>query len=109
MFVTKTITQKVETEKLENIKCDICGRNLVKGKDKEQEIAVASIRLSRATIESVKESGFDNPSECESSDFCEKCYKKIIEFVKKKLGGKVPSYYYSEDQSIEETLKELFL
>ncbi len=108
MFITETITEKIETEKLENIKCDICERNLVKGKDEEAELAVATIRFSRTTIESVKESGFDNPNECESSDFCEKCYKKVIEFIKK-LGGKVPSYYYSEDQGIEETLKELFL
>lgn len=108
MFITETITEKIETEKLKNIKCDICKRNLVKGKDEEEEIVVATIRLSQTTIKSVKESGFDNPVECESSDFCEKCYKKIIEFIKK-LGGKVPSYYYSEDQDIEETLKELFL
>jgi hypothetical protein len=107
MFITKTISQKLETEQLENIKCDICGRNLVKGKDDEENVAVATFRFSHTTIESVREKGFEEPLKCESSDFCEKCYKKIMEFIKK-LGGKVPSYYFSEEQGMEEVLNELF-
>lgn len=106
MFVTKTITHKIETENLDNIKCDICGRNLIKGKENNEEISVANLRFSRSTVKLVKASGgFDDPFECESSDFCEKCYKKVLEFLKK-MGGKVPSYYYSDDQA-EEITKEI--
>ena len=107
MFVTKEKAEKIVVDELQNIKCDICGRNLLKGKDEDEEVSVATLRFSKSSAEMVREEGFKTPYECESSDFCEKCYRKIVEFVKK-LGGKVPSYYFSDDEDVSKILGELF-
>lgn len=106
MFITKEKITKVKTDELEEIKCDLCNRNLLKSKDDNDEIAVATLKFSKQYKDTVKEEGFQVPISCETSDFCEPCYKKIMKIIKN-LGAKIPSFYFSGDEQLNQAIEEL--
>lgn len=107
MLITKERSEKLIVESLDNIKCDICNKNILKGKNDEDQVTVASLRLTTSYVDTIKEEGFNSPTKCETSDFCEGCYGKIVKFIKE-LGGKIPSYYFSGDEEIHDLIKDLF-
>lgn len=109
MFVTKEKQKKIIVQTLKAIKCDICGENIL-DKKKHEETGFASLKFMRSTIQQIKEgTAAENYSECESSDFCETCYKKIVSLIEK-LGAKIPSYYFKESEPNEDDfIIELFV
>jgi hypothetical protein len=109
MFTVKQIVEKFVREEYDSIRCDICKVNVLKDKEDDDEAVVATLTLLKTTTIDVKQNGVigaDDVHERESCELCEKCYKRVIEFLKT-FGAKIPSSFFSapkdEDDEISET------
>lgn len=104
MFTLKEVVKKFIHEECESLRCDICKIDLLKDKKDNEEASVALLTFVRTTTKDVRNNGVidaDDVHERESSEFCEKCYIKIKEFLKT-LGAKVPSSFFADTPDFSE-------
>lgn len=100
MFTKSEKVVEVAVEEIEDIKCDVCGKEVLKDKKDEDEACMAVLMFIRSNVASIKENGIQESKERESSDLCKKCYDDVILFMREK-GAKVPSYYDSEENVVD--------
>lgn len=100
MFTKTEKLVEVAVEEINDVKCDVCGINILADKNDDEEASLAVLMFVRSDVQAVKEHGIQSSRERESSDLCEHCYKDVIKFLSQK-GAKVPSYYDNEENVID--------
>ena len=104
MFILKEVVEKIVLQQCDSLRCDICKIDLLKNKKEKDEASAALLTFIRTTAKDMRLNGVidaDDVHERESCEFCEKCYKKIIEFIKS-LGAKVPSSFFADTPDFSE-------
>lgn len=91
MRISKTKKTSITVESVENIKCDVCSKKIIR---KGVEEGHCSSLVYHKFIPG-EEGGF---IEKEISDFCPDCYFRIKDFIIT-IGGSVPSFYLNTDNS----------
>lgn len=95
MKIEETKKVSVEVEKLKNIKCDICNKTLLK----KGEESVLGGALVGYKFKMTDDGG--TFEERETSEFCNKCYSEIVAYLRTEKKAKIPSFYFSTDDSEE--------
>lgn len=91
---------EVVVEEIQEIKCDVCDKNILKGKKDEDEASFAVLMFVKSSAGAIRESGIQDSTERESTDLCKACYDKIIDTMRTD-GAKVPSYYDSDENVVD--------
>src|SRR5574339_888520 len=97
MLTVKEVVEKFVRQEFNSVRCDLCKVNLLKDKNDDDEICVSTLTCIKTTCVDLQQHGVldaDDVHERESCELCEKCYKRVIEFLKT-FDAKVPSSFFS--------------
>ncbi len=107
MVKTQKVIEEVVHEEVLSVTCDVCDHEI----EKDVTTEVGTLMMFRGHGDVVN-NRFENYAECETTDLCKHCYKKVLEFLKANAISKdvkIPSFLStSEDEEVEEIANLMF-